>query len=63
LAFIEMIAEYLEHAMQFEKLAAAESDPEVKAKLAGQARAYRKLADERAGRLNLPSPPSPTGTK
>jgi hypothetical protein len=42
-----MIAEYLEHALQFERLAADETDPQ-------QAIAYRKLAEKRAAALNLP---------
>jgi hypothetical protein len=48
-----MIAEYLEHALQFERLAAEESDPQLKASLESQAIAYRKLAEERADRLKL----------
>jgi hypothetical protein len=56
-----MIAEYLEHALQFEKMALEETDPALKLSLANQAVAYRKLADERAERLKLPRPPRPTG--
>jgi len=54
-----MIAEYLEHALQFEKMAEGESDPLLKELLSKQALAYRKLAAERAERLNLPRPPQP----
>jgi hypothetical protein len=54
-----MIAEYLEHAIQFEKMAMAETESALKQSLANQAVAYRKLADERAERLKLPRPPQP----
>ena len=56
---MKMIAEYLEHALQFERMAADETDPALKESLAKQAAAYRKLAAERAARLNLPAPPQP----
>jgi hypothetical protein len=55
-----MIAEHLEHALQFERLAAAETDLALKESLAAQAVAYRKLAAERAERLKLPAPPQPS---
>ena len=51
---MKMIAEYLEHALQFELMAAVETDPGLKETLAKQALAYRKLATERAERLNRP---------
>ena len=54
---MKMIAEYLEHAIQFEKLAAAETDTALKESLGKQAIAYRKLAAERAERLKLSRPP------
>jgi len=54
---MKMIAEYLEHALQFERMAADETDPALKETLANQALAYRKLAAERAVRLNLPRTP------
>ena len=57
---MKMIAEYLEHALQFERLAAAETDAALRESLAKQAVAYRKLAAERAARLNLPAPPQPS---
>ena len=40
---MKMIAEYLEHALQFERLAAYEENPEVKTAFEKQADAYRKL--------------------
>ena len=52
-----MIAEYLEHALQFEKLAEDAHDPVFKESLLKQARAYRKLAGERAQALKTVAPP------
>ena len=52
-----MIAEYLEHALQFERMASEATDPALKESLARQAVAYRKLAAGRAERLNLARPP------
>jgi hypothetical protein len=54
-----MIAEYLEHALQFERMAAEASDPALKESFGKQAVAYRKLAAERAERQGLPRPPGP----
>jgi hypothetical protein len=51
---MEMIARYLEKAIDFEKMALKENNPTLKAALLKQATAYRKLADERARKLNLP---------
>lgn len=45
---MRMIAEYLEKAVNFEQMAARETDPKLKADLLAQAAAYRKLAAERA---------------
>jgi hypothetical protein len=53
-----MIAEYLEHAVQFERMAAEAADPNFKNTLTEQARAYRQLAHERAARLKITLPPS-----
>jgi hypothetical protein len=53
-----MIAEYLEHALQFERLAAGEQDPSLKVNLEKQAGAYRKLAGERAKKLETDQPKS-----
>jgi hypothetical protein len=52
-----MIAEYLEHALQFERMAKEESAPDLKSSLLKQAEAYRNLAAERAERIGLPKPP------
>jgi hypothetical protein len=54
-----MIAEYLEHALQFDRMASEATDPDLREALEKQAAAYRKLARERAARLNLPPPPAP----
>ena len=56
---VKMIAEYLDHAMQFERMAADETNPAVRKQFEKQAAAYRKLASERAAKLGLPEPPPP----
>jgi len=56
---MQLIAEYLERAAHFERMAADEDDPNLKAQLAKQAADYRKLAEKRAKQLGLPSPPAP----
>jgi len=55
-SIMKMIAEYVDHARQFERLALLEDNPELKAQLERQAAAYRKLAAERAQRLGLDMP-------
>ena len=54
---MKMVAEYLEKALDFERLAGLENDPELKASLVKQAQAYRKLASERALKEKLTPPP------
>jgi hypothetical protein len=54
---MKMTAEYLEHALQFERMASEERCPKAKKQLQDQAAAYRKLAQERAKKINLPLPP------
>jgi hypothetical protein len=56
---VKMIAEYLEHALQFDRMASETADPGLKQALEKQAVAYRKLAKDRAARLKLPPPPVP----
>jgi hypothetical protein len=51
---VKMVAEYLEHAMQFERMALAEANRDLKAKFLKQAADYRKLATKRAAHLRLP---------
>jgi hypothetical protein len=45
---MKMLAEYLEKAIAFERMAADEKDAKLKADLEKQAAAYRKLAVQRA---------------
>ena len=54
---MKILAEYLEKAIHFEQMAAREKDATLKASLAKQAEAYRKLAEERARAYNLHPPP------
>ena len=54
---MKMLAEYLEKAITFERMAAEEKDAKLKADFEKQAIAYRDLAAERAKRLKLPVPP------
>jgi hypothetical protein len=49
---MKMIAEYLEKAIDFERLAAAEKESSLKVTLLDQAAAYGKLAEERARQLS-----------
>jgi hypothetical protein len=55
---MNLLTEYIEHALGFERLAAEERSPELKSQFESQAKAYRKLAADRAARYGLP-PPSP----
>ena len=57
---VKMIAEYLEHALQFERMAAGEKNPELKAQMEKQAASYRKLAADRAKNLGMQPPPEPS---
>jgi hypothetical protein len=51
---VKLIAEYLEQALHFQRMAAEATDPTLKDSLEKQAAAYRKLAERRAAQLNLP---------
>jgi len=53
---MRMIAQYLEHAIRFEQMAEEATDPKFKDSLLQQAAAYRKLAEQRAKKLNIPLP-------
>jgi hypothetical protein len=53
---MKMIAEYLEHAISFERMAAEEENPETRAAFQKQAATYRKLAAERAKQYGLDDP-------
>ena len=55
---MKLIAEYLEQAVKFYRMAAEATDPKLKESLQKQGDAYRKLADKRAAQLppvNLPA--------
>ena len=56
---MKLLGEYLEHALQFERMAAEELDPKLKAAMESQAKAYRKMAAKRAKILGLPEPSAP----
>src|SRR3954470_6218097 len=56
---MKMVAEYVEHALQFERLAAHEKNPQLKADLEKQAAAYRRLAADEQKRWGC-SPRSST---
>lgn len=58
---MKLLTEYLERAVNLERLAADERDPLFKAQLLDQAAAYRKLAAKRAEELGLPPPSPPEG--
>ena len=55
-----MIADYLDRAAVFERMAAESDDPKLKEQLANQAADYRKLAEKRARKLGLPDLPPPS---
>jgi hypothetical protein len=48
---VKFVAEYLEKAVDFERLASLEAEPQMKAALLKQGAAYRKLAAERAAKV------------
>ncbi|MCG2631052.1 hypothetical protein L6654_30920 [Bradyrhizobium sp. WYCCWR 13023] len=56
---MKLLGEYLENALQFERMAAEESDPDLKAAMKSQAKAYRNMAAKRAKMLGLPEPSPP----
>ena len=53
---MKLVAEYLERARQFERMADEASDPKLKDQLAQQGEAYRKLAAKRAAHLKTAPP-------
>jgi hypothetical protein len=58
---VKLIAEYLERAQQFERMAEYSQDPKLREQLLQQCEAYRKLATKRAMQLGV-SPPESTPT-
>lgn len=55
---MKLLTEYLERAINLERIAASEQDSKFKTELLNQATAYRKMAAKRAEQYGLP-PPSP----
>ena len=53
---MKMAAEYLEHALNFERMAADEPNPELKADFERQAARYRKLAAQRVKQSRIEPP-------
>jgi hypothetical protein len=60
---MNLLNEYLDHALSFERMAAQENNPAVRLQFETQAAAYRKLAAERAARYGLPAPSPPQKIK
>jgi hypothetical protein len=56
---MKMLGEYLEHAINFEQMAAQQDNPILKVQFEDQAKAYRKLAAQRAAQYGLPLPSEP----
>jgi hypothetical protein len=52
---MKLVAEYLEDALKFERMAREATDPKLRDALQTQAAAYRKLANKRAAELELPA--------
>jgi hypothetical protein len=59
---LKLVAEHIRDAILFEQMASRETNPDRKEALQRQAKAHRKLADERAEELGLtPLEPPPLG--
>ena len=56
---MKLLTEYLERAVNLERLAEGEQDQRFRAELLGQAAAYRRLAAKRAQEYGLPPPSAP----
>jgi len=56
---LDLLTQYIDHALTFERMADAEPDQGLRADLERQASAYRRLAAQRARRLGLPLPSEP----
>jgi hypothetical protein len=56
---LDLLTQYIEHALTFERMADAESNRGLRADLERQAIAYRRLAENRAKKLGLPLPSKP----
>jgi hypothetical protein len=55
---MKLLAEYLDRALEFERMADLTQEPALREQLLQQSAAYRKLATQRATQLGLPSPTS-----
>jgi len=60
---MKLLTEYLERAVNLERLAASEDDSKFKTELLNQATAYRKLATRRAEQFGLPATESARNCK
>ena len=56
---MQLVTDYLERAIHFERMAAKETDPKFKALLQKSAEDYFKLAEKRAKELGQPIPKRP----
>jgi hypothetical protein len=56
---MKLLTEYLERAVNLERLAEGEQDERFRAQLLGQAAAYRRMAAKRAEEYGLPAPTAP----
>jgi|UPI000480029D hypothetical protein len=56
---MKMLTEYLDRAVEFERLAASEENEAFRSVLLRQAAAYRHLAEKRAEQYGLPKPSAP----
>ena len=52
---MKLVAQYLDHALQFERMADVAQDPKLRDQLMQQSAAYHKLATKRALKLGLPA--------
>jgi hypothetical protein len=57
---MQLVTDYLERAVHFERMAAKETDPKFRAVLEKHAQDYYKLAEKRAKELGQPIPKRPT---
>ena len=63
---MKLVAEYLEQAVRFDRMATEATGPKLKESVQKQAAAYRQLAEKRAAEIklppvNLPAVPTPKG--
>jgi hypothetical protein len=57
---MKLIAGYLEHAIEFERMANEAEDVALKERFLKQAADYHRLAEKRALRFGMPKPPPPS---